>query len=191
MKDIKTFIIDNAFGDVVVNQHIRYKQSEIIDNIQAAIAGRFRGGDYEDDGKTKKYYFNIGWILSRSAFYASDIDTKDMNIRGLSSEGMRMALVLRPAIQTHLRLTHFGRIIEEARWKLISEGHVILKIVDGEVFTVDLRNMIRPANNRNIQDVDFIEKRLANYWEIEDKVEGEVKAQIKKMNDSGVDVFNV
>lgn len=160
---IKNFIQEYEDGKVQVSPEITYSTKEVINNSYRLYNGKFETD--KDASGLEKVMLNISWIVYRTLFYGSDIDTKDAQMRSLNGKGVRILEMLRMATISHLNRTGFGDFIDDVRSDLAAFGSVIVKIVDGVPYTCDLRNIIRPAHESDVQKTGLVEKRYWSYDE--------------------------
>jgi len=160
---IKNYIQEYEQGLVEVAPGISYSTKDVINESYRLYNGKFE--KEKDASGLKKIMINISWIVYRTLFYGSDIDTKDAQMRSLNGKGTKVLGLLRMATVSHLNRTGFGDFIDDVRSDLAAFGSVIVKIVDGVPYTVDLRNVIRPPHESDVQKTGLIEKR---YWSYEE-----------------------
>src|SRR5574343_1146237 len=141
MSDIKSFITQYERGTVHVTPSISYSLQDTINNSYRLYYGKFE--EPEDSTGLKKIFFNIGWALFRTVFFASDIDTKDLQMRAKNPNSLPITYLLRLAVNHHLVVTHFSRFIDDVRNDMIAFGSAIIKVSKGKLNLVDLRNIIR------------------------------------------------
>ncbi len=153
------FITEHGDGTVQVSDGISYKTKDVINESYRLYNGRHKS-EKDEDG-LQMIMLNIAWIVYRTLFYGSDIDTKDAQVRSLNGRGVKMLQMLRMAIVSHLNRTGFGDFIDDVRSDMAAFGSVLIKIVDGVPKTVDLRNAVIPAHSSDIQNTGLVEHQ---YW---------------------------
>ena len=71
--------------------------------------------------------------------------------------------LLRMAIVSHLNRTGFNDLIDDVRSDISAFGSVLIKIVDGVPKTVDLRNVVIPPHEDDVQKVGLVEYQFWSY----------------------------
>lgn len=159
--DIKEFITQYEKGTVYVSPGVEYNLKDVLNASYRAFNGKFENG--KDSTGFEKIFYNMGWVIYRTLFYASNIDTKDMNMRSTNGQGIPLIGLVRTAVHSHLNRTGFGRFLEDLRSDVCAFGCGMVKIVDGQLKMVDLRNIIRPAHIENLQDSGLAERQYFTY----------------------------
>lgn len=162
MQDFNSFITRYADGFVRISPEVSYCLQDVIyKNIQ--YFNRQFEEPYYADG-TKKLFYPLSYIMARTLFENTDIDTKDMNLRAENPASIDVTAIVKPAVRQHLKDYDFGETLNNMRQHLINMGHIIVKEVNGESRVVDLRNVIRPPHMMDIQEGAFAERILMT-WE--------------------------
>lgn len=186
---IQNFITQYERGTVQVSPDISYDTKDVINESYRLYNGKFQ--NKTDSGGLDKIMLNIAWIVYRTLFYGSDIDTKDAQMRSLNGRGTKILGLLRMATISHLNRTNFGEFIDDVRSDMAAFGSVLVKIVDGVPKTVDLRNVVRPPHESDVQKTGLAERQLwcydeclarKNDWDNWETVE----AVFKKNNTEGI-----
>lgn len=160
--DFTTFVNRYAQGFVQISPTVSYNLQDIIfKNIQY-FNRQFEEPFYADG--TKKLFYPLSYIMARTLFENTDIDTKDINLRAENPASIDVTAIVKPAVRQHLKDYDFGETLNHMRQYLINMGHIIVKEVNGESRIVDLRNIVRPPHMMDIQDGSFAEKVLMT-WE--------------------------
>lgn len=161
--NIQNFITQYERGTVQVSPDISYDTKDVINESYRLYNGKFQ--NKLDSGGLEKVMLNIAWIVYRTLFYGSDIDTKDAQMRSLNGRGTKILGLLRMATISHLNRTNFGEFIDDVRSDMAAFGSVLVKIVDGVPKTVDLRNVVRPPHESDVQKTGLAERQLWCYDE--------------------------
>jgi len=155
----RNFIDEHGQGTVKVAEGVSYKMKEVNNESYRLYNGRSKA-EKDADG-LQMIMINIAWIVYRTLFYGSDIDTKDAQLRSLNGKGIGTLSFLRMAMVSHLNRTGFGDFIDDVRSDMAAFGSVLIKMVDGVPKTVDLRNAVIPAHSSNVQKTGLVEHQ---YW---------------------------
>ncbi|MBK9482671.1 MAG: hypothetical protein IPO02_11985 [Bacteroidetes bacterium] len=160
---VSNFITEHEEGRVQVSSDISYSTKETINDIYRLYNGFFKVKT--DSSGLEKVMLNIAWIVYRTLFYGSDVDTKDMQMRSLNGYGTKILSILRMATVSHLNRSGFGDFIDDVRSDLAVFGSVLIKIVDGKPTTVDLRNAVIPPHESDVQKTGLAERQLWTFDE--------------------------
>ena len=159
----RQFVDEHGNGRVQVSSDISYNTKDVINESYRLYNGKHKT-EKDSDG-LQMIMVNIAWIVYRTLFYGSDVDTKDAQLRSLNGRGTSILQMLRMAMISHLNRTGFGDFIDDVRSDLAAFGSVLIKIVDGVPKTVDLRNAVIPAHSSDIQKTGLVEHQ---YWTYDD-----------------------
>jgi hypothetical protein len=173
--EIKEYITEYEKGTVYVSPGVEYNLKDVIDDSYRLFNGKFE--QPKDSNNLEKIFYNIGWILYRTLFYASNIDTKDMNMRSTNGQGIPLVALFRKAIISHLNRTRFGKFLEDLRSDVCAFGAGLVKIVDGQLRMTDLRNIVRPADITDVQDSGLVEKFYYTWDQMQTLYKGKVSAE--------------
>jgi hypothetical protein len=155
------FISEYQNGTVQVSDDISYSTKDVINENYRIYNGKMKSG--KDSDGLEMIMLNIAWIIYRTLFYGSDIDTKDAQVRSLNGRGIQIMPLLRMAIVSHLNRTGFNDFIDDVRSDMSAFGSVLIKIVDGVPKTVDLRNAVIPPHEDDVQKVGLVEYQFWSY----------------------------
>lgn len=156
-----SFINQYKDGDVQVSDGVSYSLSEIINQAYRNYSGKFITPT-DQTGWTKIFY-NIIWVVYRTVIMGSNVDLKNINFRSLNGMKLVILALLKMAVRSHLLRTRFGTYIDQVMGEFVWFGSSITKRVDGKVYTVDLRNVVRPPQIRDIQESGLAEKMQWTY----------------------------
>lgn len=162
--EFSTFLSQYYSGTVVLSPGVSYELLDVVNDNYRRFNRRFEN-PYFADG-TEKIYYPLSYIMARTLFENTDIDTKDINLHSETFEYSDVVALLKPTIRQHLKDTDFGETLNHIRQELINMGHVIVKEVDGESKIVDLRNIVRPPHMMDIQDGSVGERILMTYEDL-------------------------
>jgi len=155
------FISEYQNGTVQVSDDISYSTKDVINENYRIYNGKMKSG--KDSDGLEMIMLNIAWIIYRTLFYGSDIDTKDAQVRSLNGRGIQIMPLLRMAIVSHLNRIGFNDFIDDVRSDMSAFGSVLIKIVDGVPKTVDLRKAVIPPHEDDVQKVGLVEYQFWSY----------------------------
>lgn len=163
--EIQEFINRYSDGYVRINRDVSYSLQDIINkNIQNY--NRQFENPYFVDG-TKKLFYPLSYIMARTLFENTDIDTDDIEIHAENLASINVVSIIKPAVKQHLKDTNYGETINQIRQEMIDMGHVIVKEVLGESKIVNLQNIVRPPHMMDIQDGSVAEQVLMTWDDVE------------------------
>lgn len=162
--DITSFISNYSQGTVVLSPGVSYSILDVVNDNYRRFNRKFES-PYFADG-TEKIYYPLSYIMARTLFENTDIDTKDLQLHSETFEGSDLVALLKPAVKQYLKDTDYGETLNLMRQDLINMGHLITKEVDNETKIVDLRNIIRPPHMMDIQDGSVAERILMTYEDL-------------------------
>jgi len=148
------FITNFEKGDFQLTDKVSYNIRTVIQNNEKMFHGKF---DTAKDGTFEKIFYNIGFILFRTVYQNTDIDTKDINLRSTNGFAIPVVSILKLAVAQYLRKIKFGTFLNDLRY-FIKDGTLVVKIVDGELKFVKNENIVIPPWSDGIQTTGLAEK---------------------------------
>jgi len=137
-----------------------FNQKDMIEKIYRYYNSKFATGDVDADGD-KKYFYNIVKNPCKVTTKAIDFDTK--HIRILSADGSYpfRTWIFERDLKYWMKDKNFGKVLNRIFFELPIFGSVVLKIVKGVPYFVDLRNFIVEQSADTLNDANYIiEKHL-------------------------------
>ena len=141
-----------------------YEMRKVHEDSRRALHGKFKKAM---DGKRKKKNFNYILAFVNMLYRQTDWDVRDLNIRDLTGQFPQVVNLVKLASRTYLKDIEFDLTMNKFRRELISMGHLIIKIVNGEPVIVPLDNVIIPADSEGIQKSGLIEIQYKTYEEMQ------------------------
>lgn len=120
---------------------LTFNQYDTLQRIFFYYNSKYQTGEVDDEGD-RKYFYNINKNPCKVFSKAIDFDTK--NIRVLTTEGgdPLKTWFLERDLKYWMRDKQFGKVLNRIFKELPIYGSVVLKIVDGFPYFVDLRNFV-------------------------------------------------
>lgn len=142
-----------------------FNQYDTIQQIYFYYNSKFKSGDIDEDGD-RKYFYNIVKNPCKVFSKAIDFDTK--NIRMLTTGGgdPLKTWFMERDLKFWMRDKQFGRVLNRIFKELPIFGSVVLKIVDGNPYFVDLRNFVVEQQADDLDSTNFIIE-IHNYTPME------------------------
>jgi len=141
LKDIKEEIdnFNNNYIEIVPG--FEFNQKETINKIYFYFNSQFESGEFDDQGD-KKYFYNINRTSCDVGTKATDFDTKDINIQTAGGGNPLTTWFFERDLKFWMKDQKFGKVLNRIFHELPIFGSVILKIIDGKPYFVDLRNFV-------------------------------------------------
>ena len=155
LKTINREIEDFKSKQVQIVPGLSFNQYDTIQKIFFYYNSKFTSGDIDDEGD-RKYFNNIVKNPCKVFSKAVDFDTK--NIRMLTSSGGNplKTWFMERDLKYWMRDIQFGKVLNRIFKELPIFGSVVLKIVDGKPYFVDLRNFVVEQSAEKIDDANHI-----------------------------------
>jgi len=154
-------------GNVEVSPGVSYSIREVIEQAFRNYNSQYQ--DKTDSSGLEKIFYNIIWVVYRTIIMGSNIDLKNINFRSINGKNLLILNLLKLAVRSHLLRTFFGAYIDKVMSEFVWFGTSITKRVDGSVYTVDLRNIVRPPHIKDIQESGLAERMFWTYEQMQSK----------------------
>lgn len=155
LKKINEEITDFQGKRTEVIPGLSYNQDELLKTIYFYYNSKFMSGDVDNEGD-RKYFYNINRNPCKVFTKAIDFDTK--NIRMLTTGGGDpiKTWFMERDLKYWMRKVQFGKTLNRIFRELPIFGSVVIKIVDGYPYFVDLRNFIVEQSADTLNDSSYI-----------------------------------
>jgi hypothetical protein len=183
-KEIQDF--QTKQGTIV--QGLYFNQWDVIQRIFFYYNSQFQSGSIDDEGD-RKYFYNI--VKNPCKVYSKAIDFDTKNIRLLTAGGgdPLKTWFMERDLKYWMRDKQFGKVLNRIFYELPIFGSVVIKIIDGEPYFVDLRNFFIDQTADKLDDMNFITE-VHNYTPAEfRKVAKQMKWKQSKV-DEAIDKFH-
>ena len=155
LKLIKQEIEDFNTKPVKITDGLFFKQNETIQEIIYKYNSRFMEGDF-DDQNDRKYFFNINKTACDTTTKAIDFDTKNINTLTASGGNPLKTWYFERDLKFWMKDQNFGKTLNNIFYRLPKMGTVVIKIIDGKIYFVDLRNFMCDKGVDKLDESDFI-----------------------------------
>jgi hypothetical protein len=165
-----------------------FNQYDNIQNIFFYYNSKFRSGDIDDEGD-RKYFLNI--VKNPCKVFSKSIDFDTKNIRMLTTGGgdPYKTWFMERDLKYWMRDKQFGKVLNRIFRELPIFGSVVLKIVNGTPYFVDLRNFVVEQSADTLDDSNYIVE-IHNYTPASfRKVAKQMKWEKSKVEDT-IDLFH-
>ena len=130
-------------------------QRELIEQAILYLNSKFIDGD-EDELGFKRYFYNITKYSCAATTKAIDIDTKDIMFSTAAGGSPLKTWFLERDVRYWMKDKYFGETLNKISRDLPIFGSVVLKMVKGECFFVDLRNFVCEQNADSLDSSNYI-----------------------------------
>jgi len=161
MQTINNFLQNYRQGRIVLTSRVSYNTRDLIEDLVRLRNAQFVDPTFADG--TPKIFYNVGWAMSDNIYKHTLIGAKDIQLHSSNRKGSKIISLIKMATRSYLKRTMFGEISDEMRKELIDMGHVVVKVVNGEPYTVDLLNIICPPELESLQDGSLVEQIQMSY----------------------------
>ena len=156
IKEIEEFISLHEDGEIEVSPGVSYLMRSINNESSRLFAGQFASGKVEESGFVRAF-MRKAFVVHRTLIQNADLDLKHMNIRSVNGVKVRLTALIKMAFISHLSRSFFGEILDKILNEMCWFGSSIVKRVDGEIYTVALKNYITESSVQNPQERRHLE----------------------------------
>jgi hypothetical protein len=142
---------------------------------------KFETGDIDDEGD-RKYFYNININPCKVCSKAIDFDTKNIRLLTAGGGNPLKTWFMERDVKYWMRDKQFGKVLNRIFHDLPIFGSVVIKIIDGTPYFVDLRNFIVEQSADDLDSSNYIIE--VHYLTVADFRK---KAKLMKWSQSKVD----
>jgi hypothetical protein len=135
-----------------------FNQKDTIEKVHRLYNSKFESGDVDADGD-KKYFFNIVKNPCKVTTKAIDFDTKDIRILTAGGGTPLKTWFYERDLKFWMRDKNFGKTLNRIFQELPIFGSVVLKVIKGTPYFVDLRNFVLNQSADTLSDTNHIIER--------------------------------
>ena len=173
LKTIRREIEEFTNESIQIVDGLNFNQKETIDKIYYYYLSKYESGEIDSQGD-KKYFYNINRNPCNVGTKAIDFDTKNINIQTAGGGTPLKTWFFERDLKFWMKIQKFGKVLNRIFHELPIFGSVVLKIVDGKPYFVDLRNFVVEQSADTLDKANYkIEKH--NYTPIDFKKIAEKK----------------
>ena len=158
-KEIITKIIETSEKDHKFNENYTFNHKDTINRINLYINNRFLE---RQDGT----FWNIGNYRAQHFAKNIEVDTKDLMPYAIGSINMVQSWALRKVVAKWAKERKIALEINDLAENCSYYGSSVVKVLDGKINLVDLRNLYFDPLVKNIKDTDIVEKHRLNKTEL-------------------------
>ena len=164
---IADYIAYYADGQVEVSPGVTVNLTDIINKSHRLLHAKFETA--KNEGDFDPIFYRIAWVVHRTIMMASDIDLKDLNMYAMNPNAIPLIGLTKMGVRSHLLRTYFGKFVDRVLSEMSWFGTSITKRVNGQVETVDLRNIVRAPHIKDIQESGLAERQFLTRDEVRAK----------------------
>lgn len=155
LRHINKEVQDFQTKQIQIVPGLTFNQYDTLQKIYFYFNSKFQTGDIDDEGD-RKYFINISKNPCKVYSKAIDFDTK--NIRMLTAGGgdPLKTWFMERDLKYWMRDIQFGKVLNRIFKELPIYGSVVLKIVNGRPYFIDLRNFIVEQSADTLADSNYI-----------------------------------
>lgn len=185
-------------GTTQISDYVEFDINKTINKIDAYLNSKSITGEYDSLGR-KKPFFNIVKASANIRYRATDIDRKNIKVKGTNAKNFILAFIASLLLQNWMRKHNFGVFLNDWGRVLSRYGSAIPKIVrksDGlHASVVSWKRIICDAvnfdSNPKIEILELTEQELRENENYDlDMIEDLINARTSRKTTSGMNVDN-
>ncbi len=146
--------------DIQIVPGFLFNQKSMIEKIYRLYNSKFENGDIDADGD-KKYFFNVIKNPCKVMTKSIDFDTGDIRVLTAGGGSPLKTWFYERDLKFWMKDKNFGKVLNRIFAELPIFGSVVLKVVKGEPYFVDLRNFVINQSADTLEDANHkIERHL-------------------------------
>jgi len=162
---IKSEIKEFNEDSIEIVEGFTFNQRDTLNRIYLYYNSKYETGDIDDQGD-KKYFYNINRNPCNVGTKAIDFDTKHISILTAGGGNPLNTWFFERDLKFWMKDQGFGKVLNRIFQELPIFGSVVLKIIDGKIYFVDLRNFIVEQSADTLDKSNYIIE-IHNYTPIE------------------------
>jgi len=155
VEQIKNEIENYKEGTFEIVPNLTYNPYQILNRVYFYYNSKFETGEIDEDGD-KKYFFNINRAPCNVATKMIDFDTKDIRILTAEGGSLIKTWLFERDLRFWMKDKGFGLVLNRLFYELPIFGTVVLKIVNNDIYFVDLRNFFVDPNADDLDKASYI-----------------------------------
>lgn len=155
LKEINREIEDFKSKDITIVPGFYFNQYKTIEKIYFYYNSKYQTGEIDSDGD-KKYFYNISKNPCKVFSKAIDFDTKNIRLLTAGGGDPIKTWFMERDLKYWMRDKQFGKILNRIFRELPIFGSVVLKVIDGQPYFVDLRNFVVQQSQDNLRGMNYI-----------------------------------
>lgn len=165
LNTIKQEINEFTNESIEVVEGFTFNQRDTLQQIYLYYNSRYQSGDIDDQGD-KKYFYNINRNPCNVGTKAIDFDTKHIKLQTAGGGNPLKTWFFERDLKFWFKDQNFGKTLNRIFQELPIFGSVVLKIINGKPYFVDLRNFIVEQSADDLGKANYIIE-IHNYTPVE------------------------
>lgn len=188
LKQIKNEVKSFEETSIEIVPGFSFNQKQTLNRIYLYYNSRFESGDIDEQGD-KKYFYNITRNPCHVSTKAIDFDTKDIQI--LTAEGGNpwITWLYSRDLKFWMKDQGFGQVLNRLFYELPIYGSVVLKVINGRLYFVDLRNFVVDQTADSLDQANYIIE-IHNYTPVEFRRIGKLKGWDESVVQQVIDAYH-
>src|SRR3990167_7414893 len=141
LKEINLEIENFKNKQIQIVPGLTFNQYDTLNSIFFYYNSKFATGGVDDEGD-RKYFYNIVKNPCKVFSKAIDFDTKNIRLLTTGGGDPLKTWFMERDVKYWMRDKQFGKVLNRIFKELPIFGSVVLKIVDGKPYFIDLRNFV-------------------------------------------------
>lgn len=154
-KDIITEMMNYQSRAVTIVPGFLFNQYQTINTNFFYYNSKFESGDTDEDGD-RKYFFNITKNPCKIFSKSVDFDTKNIKLLTTGGGDPMKTWFMERDLKFWMRDKQFGKFLNRIFYELPIFGSVVIKILDGQPYFVDLRNFMVEQSADDLDSTNYI-----------------------------------
>lgn len=182
LKEINQEKSDFENKEITIVDGYTFNQKLTIERIYRLMNSQYANGDIDAEGD-KKYFYNVVRNPCKVTTKMIDFDTKDIKINTASGGNTLTTWYFEKDLKLWMKENNFGKCLNRIFEELPIFGSVVIKVINGKPYFVDLRNFVvsEPSADTLDQANSIIEKHLYTPNELK-KIGGKMGWDEAKVN---------
>ncbi len=155
LKQINQEVRDFQTKQIQIVPGLTFNHPTMIETIFFYYNSKFKTGEIDDEGD-RKYFYNIVKNPCKVFTKAIDFDTKNIRMLTVGGGDSLKTWFMERDMKYWMRDQQFGKVLNRLFKELPIFGSVVLKIVDGTPYFVDLRNFVVMQSADDLESSNFI-----------------------------------
>ena len=155
LKTIKNEIEAFQAESIKIVDGFEFNQKSTIELIYLYYNSKYKSGDIDEQGD-KKYFYNIGRVPCSVGTKATNFDTKHIRIQTASGGNPLKTWFFERDLKFWMKDQRFGKTLNRIFHELPIFGSVVLKVIDGKLYFVDLRNFVVEQSADDLSKANYI-----------------------------------
>lgn len=165
LNQIKKEIEDFETESIEIVRGFTFNQKDTLNRIYLYYNSKYESGEIDEQGD-KKYFHNLNRSPCNVGTKGVDFDQKHINIQTAGGGTPLKTWYFERDLKFWMKDQKFGKVLNRIFQELPIFGSVVLKIIDGKVYFVDLRNFIVEQSADDLNKANYIIE-IHNYSPVE------------------------